>query len=476
MNEPHRSVVVDQVNWSGILLISRIPRALALSFQPSRVIMGFVIVVMLMASGTIWDGLAGKQVGPGGLGSPPMADPALRDDLRLLLADPALIRTDRAEALRSAEVLSAADVRAAVLETYREKSLEDQQRDRVVVAEALARLKLVAPKGVFEATAEAVVARCHGVLNAALHLHLGGIADELAAAARMIGILLDEYLLFTIVFGLWTLVIGMIGVATISRTAACQFAIEQYITWTTALAYALKRWIPVLGTIGLPLVALALGTIALAVGGLLLAVPGLNVIGGVLYGLALFGGTIAACLILLTLLASALFIPAVAVESADAPDALARGFSFVRNRPLHWIVYVIAAFIQGVFGLLIVTLVASLALNFTAWGASLFVTSPAVEAVGGGASIDHLLPLSEGWSLSGTQRITGGLLVLWRTVVGGMVAGWVVSYFACATTVLYFLMRKATDDQDLEEIWQPGLIEGTMAPGRASVVDAGEAS
>ena len=55
--------------------------------------------------------------------------------------------------------------------------------------------------------------------------------------------------------------------------------------------------------------------------------------------------------------------------------------------------------------------------------------------------------------------------------VAGLVAGWAFSYYSCATTVLYFLMRKATDDQDLEEIWQPGLIEGTMAPGRASVGD-----
>ncbi len=476
MNEPHRSVVVDRVNWSGILLISRIPRALALSFQPSRVIMGFVLVVMLMASGAIWDGLFGKPVGPGGLGSLPISDAVLRDDLRLLITDPTLVRTDRAEALGSAEMLSVADVRGAVLETYRDKTAEDQLRDREAVAAALTRLRLVAPKGVFEATAESVVARCHGVLNAALHFNLAGVGDELAAVGQAMGILFHDYLPFAIIFGLWTLAIGMIGMATISRTAACQFAIEQYITWTTALAYALKRWIPVLGTIALPLVALALGTIALAVGGLLLAVPGLNVIGSLLYGLALFGGTIAACLILLTLIASALFIPAVAVESADAPDALARGFSFVRNRPLHWIVYVAVAFIQGVFGLLIVSLVASLAQNFTAWGAGLFVTAPAIEAVGGGASPYHLLPLSDNWSLAGTHRIAGGFLVLWRTVVGGMVAGWVVSYFGCATTVLYFLMRKATDDQDLEEIWQPGLIEGTMAPGRASVVDAGEAS
>ena len=314
------------------------------------------------------------------------------------------------------------------------------------------------------------------MLNAALHLDAPGVGRELTGFARLGILLLRDHSFFALVFGAWTLVITMIGIAAICRTAACQFAIEQYITWTIALTYALKRWIPILGTVVLPVVALGLGAVALAVGGVLLAAPGLNIIGGVLYGVALFGAMIAACLILLTLLASPLFIPAVAVESADAPDALARSFSFVRNRPLHWAVYVLAALIQGLFGLLIVTLVASLTINFAAWGAGLFISSPAIEAVGGGAGLTSILPAESGWDLLGTHRVAGGLIVLWRTVVGGLVAGWVVSYVACSTTVLYFLMRKATDDQDLEEIWQPGLIEGTMAPGRASVIDAGEAS
>lgn len=476
MNEPNRSVVVDQVNWGGILLITRIPRALALSLQPSRVVMGFVIVVMLMASGSIWDGLFGRPVGFGGLGFVPQTNEELRQTLAPILSDATLVRTDLAEELRASETPSVEAVRGAVLETYRAKPVEEMERDHDAVESAMSLLRAIAPRGVFEATAQGVVDRFHGMLNAAVHLDPVGVGHEIRGFAWMGASLFRDHLLFTLVFGAWTLVLSMIGIAAICRTAACQFAVEQYLTWTVALAFALKRWIPILGTVALPLVALGLGAVALAVGGVLLAVPGLNVVGGVLYGLALFGGTIAACLILLALLASGLFIPAVAVESADAPDALARSFSFVRNRPLHWVVYVIAALIQGLFGLVIVTLVASLTINFTAWGAGLFVSSSAIEAVGGGAGLTSILPVDTGWDLLGTHRFAGGIIALWRTVVAGLVAGWVVSYFACATTVLYFLMRKATDDQDLEEIWQPGLIEGTMAPGRASVVDAGEAS
>lgn len=474
MNEPHRSVVVDQVNWGGILLISRIPRALALSLQPSRVVMGFVIVVLLMATGSIWDGLFGKPVGAAGLGTPRPPREVLLDQLRPILENPTLVRTDRAEALAAADPLRVVDVRDAVLDTWRDKPEEDQDRDRAEVQAALGQLAVMAPKGVFEATAEAIVSHCYGVLAAALRFDVAGMMAQITDVGRLVGILFRDHLAFALVFGVWALAVTMIGLTAISRTAACQFAAEQYISWTTALAFALKRWIPTLGSVGLPLLAIGLGALALAVGGLLLAVPVLNILGGLIYGLALFGGLIAACLILLTLLACGLFVPAVAVESADAPDALARGFSFVRNRPLHWIVYVLAAFIQGLFGFVIVSLIAALTINFTAWGAGLFVEAPAVAAVAGDADIAHLLPAGQGWPLEGTHRVTGGLLVLWRTVIGGMVAGWVVSYLASAMTVLYFLMRKATDDQDLDEIWQPGLIEGAMAPARATVAEVGD--
>jgi len=471
MNEPHRSITVDQVNWSGVLLITRLSRALSLSLQPNRIIMGFVFVAILMATGSVWDAIFGLPVGPGSLEAAPVSREVLDQTLGPIVRNTSLVSGDRAAALAEAEALDPAAVRRAIEATYRARPAEEREAFRADIEPALMNLRLVEPRGVFSAALDNA-RRCTGeMLSAAVRLDGGLVVSNLAGLLEIPAILLSRHTLFAVVFGLWALLVLLIGSAAISRSAACQFALEQYIPWTTALAFALKRWIAIVGAPGLPLAALAIGAIALAIGGLLLAVPGLNLIGGVLYGLALAGSAIAACLILLTLLASGLFVPAVAVESADAPDALARAYSFVRNRPLHWAAYVVAAFVQGLFGLLIVSLIAAITLNFAAWGAGLIVSSPAVESVAGNAGVTQLLPEESGWMLTGTHRATGGLIGLWRTVVAGLVAGWAFSYYSCATTVLYFLMRKATDDQDLEEIWQPGLIEGTMAPGRASVGD-----
>ncbi len=469
MNEPHRSVSVDQINWSEVLLITRLGRALSLSLQPNRVIMGFVLVAVLMATGTIWDAISGSPVGPEGLGSAPLSQAALAERLRPLVEDESLVSEDLAATLRAAETLRPAAVREAIEVTYRARSSDERRDSRGAVEAALMQVRLCEPMGVFEAAARAVIERTRDILSAALALNCPLVLSSVTQLFEIPAILLTDHTGFAMVYGLWAVVVVLLGSAAISRSAACQFAIEQYIPWTTSLAFALKRWVAILGAPGLPVAGLAIGAAGLAVGGLLLAVPGLNVIGAVLYGLALIGSAIAACLILLTVLASALLVPAVAVDAADAPDALARAYSFVRNRPLHWLVYGLAVFVQGLFGLVVVALIAAIAINFAAWGAGLFVTSPAVEALGGGASVTQLLPEDRAWMLSGTHRAAGAIIGLWRTVVAGFVAGWVLSYFACASTVLYFLMRKATDDQDLEEIWQPGMIEGTMAPGRVEV-------
>lgn len=476
MNEPNRSVTVDQVNWSSILLITRLPRALALSLAPNRIIMGFVLVVVLMATGTMWDAIFGSPVGPNGLGSAPAGERLVEETLRPILRNRNLVSAEQAEKMSAGEALSPVAVRRAIEQTFRARTAEERADVRLEVDGARMMIRTVEPSGVFNAASRAVVDHTRDLLRAAVRLECGLVLSHVVEMLRIPGLLFEHHLGFAIVFGVWALLVLLIGGAAMSRAAACQFAVERYIPWTEALTFALRRWIAIVGAPGLPLAGLAIGAVALALGGLLLAVPGLNLVGAVLYGLALLGSAIAACLLLLTLIAGALFVPAVAVESADAPDALARAFSFVRNRPLHWVVYGAASFVQGVFGLLVVALVAAVAVGFAAWGAGLIVSSPAIDAIGRNASITQILPPDELWSLTGTHRMTGGLIGLWRTAAAGLVAGWVLSYFWCVTTVLYFLMRKATDDQDLEEIWQPGLIEGTMAPGRAQAGEVGEVS
>src|SRR5690606_38097853 len=115
-------------------------------------------------------------------------------------------------------------------------------------------------------------------------------------------------------------------------SVACEFAVAQYVSWPEALGFSLRRAGSILATLVLPVAALATGVLALTIGGLLFRVPVLSVVAALALGIALFGGFIAVLLLVLTVLAMGLFVPAIAAEGSDAPDALARGFSYVKNR------------------------------------------------------------------------------------------------------------------------------------------------
>jgi hypothetical protein len=51
----------------------------------------------------------------------------------------------------------------------------------------------------------------------------------------------------------------------------------------------------------------------------------------------------------------------------------------------------------------------------------------------------------------------------------GLVVAYVVSYLFAAATIIYLLMRRASDGQATNEIWEPGMIPGTSAPTATGV-------
>lgn len=273
---------------------------------------------------------------------------------------------------------------------------------------------------------------------------------------------------YKVFFGLFFLLVWYVGGCTIARTAATEFALDRADRWTDAFAFSLRRWIPLTATVLLPLLLVAVGLGLLALGGLALRVPYLDVAAAALpYGLALFGSFLLACLVVLFLPAQTLFIPAVAVESADTPDALSRSFSYVKNRPLHFLAYSVFLAVQGILGFLLVAAIASLTLKIVATGLDLAGHDVLPRLVDAPPFLDHP-PESDLSDLgTGTSLITARILNVWNTLVVALVCGWVVSYVFSARVMLYFVMRHAVDQQDFDEIWVPGLIESTMAPDRA---------
>ncbi len=403
-------VRVDQVAWRDIIHIHKITSAATLAFQPNRMIMGLIFITIIMVSGTIWDAIMPL---PEKISS--ITVPFVEGNI----SAPATLR----------------------------------QND-----------------GYTSSFKQAAMICTTSIYIAETNLLQFNLMESVASTVRLPATLAQYFWttdkLFLFIFGGWFIIIWCIFSTMICRSAACDFAVNQQIPWTEALAFSLRRWMNTVGSFALPAAVIISGLVALGLGGLLFHVPVLNIFAAILYGLALFGGFIIVSIIILTILGSVLFIPAVAVESADATDALARGFSYVKNRPLHFVLYMLLAIIIGLIAMTIVGYLAQLTLDLTSTGAQLFTTSQLADYAG--------KPPASAFSTSsppppistGTPGVAAAILSWWGTVVGAVVAGFIISYLCSAQTVIYFLMRKATDDQALDEIWVEGMIEGTLAPER----------
>ncbi|MFG0331289.1 MAG: hypothetical protein ACF8PN_15485 [Phycisphaerales bacterium] len=466
----NRHVIVTEINWREALLFPRIVSAFTMAAQPGRLLMGLAIVTVLMLGGSLWDAVAGPTVGPAGLADLSDAD-ALESELRLIARDGSFGESAIAGELSTRERLTVEDVRAAWIEWYRALDEDGRDRARPEIDRTLGRLEAIEPRGVFQATVDETRVVLAALISPDPNLDL---SDRLVLATQfkpaLILALWRDHPVFLAVYGLWFFIVVFIGGAMISRSVACEFAITQYIPWTEALAFALKRSLTLISTALLPAIAIVIGLLLLAIGGLLFRIPALDVLGGLLYGPALFGGFLLAIILVLGVFGFGLFVPAVTVESADAPDAISRAFAYVKNRPLHLLWYLVLASIIGWLGFVVVAGLAWLTINLTAYGASMFFESSAVLEHAEARSLVDFSGYGSELDLSPTGRAAVALIGLWKTIIAGLVAGYLFSFSYAAWTVIYFLLRKVVDDQDLDEIWQPGLIEGTLAP---EVVDAG---
>ncbi len=283
-----------------------------------------------------------------------------------------------------------------------------------------------------------------------LMLHLGRLFVELPA------IVWSEYKTFSIIYGLLFVFIMAVGGGAIARMAAINVSSHQRLPVRQALKFSMTRWVRLFIAPLMPLLAVAVVAGIIMLMGVLMLVPVLNIIGGMLYLVALLLGLLIAFLLIVYALAFLMVVPAMATEDCDGADAQQRAYGYVLSRPLHMVGYLLIALIGLTLGFFVVGLFATGVLNIT----------PALYGVW---TEDNPAMVATGMAdIFGTERISpedvenarwhhvaaGWFINLWQTLIIGIVWAYVVSYFFSAATIVYLLMRRACDGQDIEEIWQ----------------------
>ncbi len=385
---------IDHIDFRAVFSFGSILRAIGSGLRPARLGLAILTLSLLVGGGRIWDGLAGGA----------------------------------------------------------NASLEFQQNDLV---------NDVPANGPFADTVEYLSLQANVMRTAVLNVDPAGFVTAVINMAwgTPLGLWLDGQFWFMLVYGCWTAMILALGGGILCRMEAVEVAQGAPPSMPEAISMVSQRWWAFAVGLLVPFIlAGMLGAILLLFGLVLLNIPGVNIIGGILYGLAMLVGLGMTLLVLGGVVAWPLFLPSLAVENCDATDAMNRAFAYVIGRPLRWILYVITGMIGLAMGLLLISTIMYFTVDITAGVTSIWTFNDAHAAA------SDMLAYNAVGDVSWWSSITGWCIAFWSSLAQWVVAGWALAYVMAASTRAYLLLRQAVDEQDPHEIWWPGLIRGTLAP------------
>lgn len=232
--------------------------------------------------------------------------------------------------------------------------------------------------------------------------------------------------------GIWTIVVwGFFGAA-MTRMAAVELAAEERIGLGAVLRFAQAKWLSFLAAPAVSLTIVAVITVLLTVAAFVLQI--FPPLWGLLWGLFLVGGGVMASLLLGLLLGWPLMWPTIATEGTDGFDAWSRAHSYLLERPLHYLFYMVVAFLFGLLSWLLVANLAAATIHLSFWAAHWGVSTAMIE------------------SLRAGHGISGWLVSVWTGIVKLLAVGFLFSYFWSASTAVYLLMRQKVDAAEMDEI------------------------
>ncbi len=349
------------------------------------------------------------------------------------------------------------------------ESLQQAQRDR------LAKIRTLQPRGVFAAAMRIEIDALERLVNAAATFRLG--LQELVAgqphdpttaigALREMFVLLPVWLYQThrvysiiyVIFGtlLWSLFAGAL-----TRMSAVHAATGERLSSFAGLAFAFRKWFWLLVAPLGPLAVVGLLSLVLMLGGLLFNLPGLDVLGGVVFGLAILLGLGITLLLAVLAAGASLLYPTIAVEGTDAFDAISRSLNYVVGRPWRWAFYNLVALVYGAVTYLFVgTLIfASLWVAHRLVGAMVFADAQQglnrFEAIWPTPQFGSLVYEPDWAMLDTSGRIAAAIVSVWVYAAMALLAAYTISYVTTATTWVYLLLRRSADGTDMTVVWMP---------------------
>jgi len=144
--------------------------------------------------------------------------------------------------------------------------------------------------------------------------------------------------------------------------------------------------------------------------------------------------------------------PTVSAEGTDSFDALSRSYSYTYQRPVHYLFYAAVAGILGMLAWVVVLIFTHGVISFSYWAASWGSGSDRIQTIKQIAEASPALAGQASPDAGDVLRLGSRAIGFWVRVVKYIAAGFLFSYFWCAATYIYFLLRQAVDATEMDEV------------------------
>ncbi len=447
MSQTRKPVFVDAVNWTQVLPWLRLFRSFRMAIRPIKLLLALLLVVALYLSGRLLDGMLGPRAFTNELGQYRILAP---EDFQRL-------RIERQESLK----------RQAASNRSGRPGAAPQMR------------------GVFETALAYNVTAFERLVDAAANLRFGFgevLRGRLAEPQTVVGSLYDMLVAtpgwifqhhrpFCFAYGGVCLLLLAVAGGALARLAALDAVGSGAYSVMDGLRFSLSRLFWFVLTPIFPLLMVGfIGVLLMAGGFVFFNLPGLNMLGGLLYGLALLGGFAIALILLLLAAGGHMLFPALAVEGTDTFDAVSRSFGYVIARPWHCLFYTLLAIVYGAVGYLFFGALVFLTLLATHHFVSQGVVREATEGVNAFNQLTQapkfgqlIYPLNWDQQAGFTGKVSAALIWTWVFMLTALLAAYAISFYYSANTWIYLLLRRTCDGTEFDEIC-PGPRASTPPP------------
>ncbi|MCA9120952.1 MAG: hypothetical protein H6822_31340 [Planctomycetaceae bacterium] len=241
--------------------------------------------------------------------------------------------------------------------------------------------------------------------------------------------------------GAWSVAIWAFFAGAITRIATVQLGREERVDLRSAITYATRQYGWSFVAPFFPLFGVLLASLPLVALGFLMRAEVGMVFAGIVWPFALLGGLAMATLLLGLLAGWPLMWPTISSEEhGDAFEAFSRSFSYIFQRPLQYIFYLLLAGLIGSIGWVLVSHLSEAVIELTYFGTSWGATNDRIE----------LVPFGDYTGMLGTGV---KLIRMFEGLVRTVAMAFHFSYFFCVLTAIYLVLRRDVDKTDFDEVF-----------------------